>query len=413
VSARQRTALFLIAIIFVAFISLGLPDGLLDIANPRIRGTFGIGPDVFSLLFLSGVTGYSVSSFFAGQLVTHMGIALLLSASCLVTASALIGDALSPGWGWFVLLGLMGGAGAGAIDTGLNTYVATHHSPRLMFWLHASFGLGVTSGTWIMSLVVNSGQSWRLGYAIVGGMQIGLALVILLTRARWPQPESQTVQTTEQPSEQENKPPIRVTLRIPVVWLGIALFFLYTGVEITTGRWASSLFIEGRHIKPETAGLWVSAYWGMFTIGRVVAGFVRGVTPIMFLRLSMIGAVIAAALLVWKPANWTSGLAIGLLGIAFAPIFPMLVSATPGRVGSTHAPNAIGFEIAAAGIGGLVIPSLTGILAKTVSIDTMPVLILIVTTTVFVLHEAVLRFPPFPQAAASAAPILETSAADR
>ncbi len=407
---RPSAALFLILIIFIAFISLGLPDGLLDIANPRIRNTFGIGPDIFSVLFLTGVTGYSLSSFFAGQLVARMGIAVLLAVSCFTTACALIGNAISPAWGWFVLLGLMGGAGAGAIDTGLNTYVATHHSPRLMFWLHASFGVGVTSGTWIMSLVVNSGQSWRLGYAIVGGMQIALALVFLLTRARWPKPESPSAQ---EPSAKENKPPIRVTLRFPIVWMGIALFFLYTGVEIASGRWASSLFIEGRHIKPETAGLWVSAYWGMFTVGRVAAGFVRGVTPTTFLRLSMIGAVIAAALLVWNPVNWTSGLAMGLLGLAFAPIFPMLVSATPGRVGSIHAPNAIGFQIAAAGIGGLVIPSLTGILAKTVSIDTMPVLILIVTIGVLILHEAVLRQSKTALAPTSGAPLPEISSADR
>jgi fucose permease len=409
---RPTAALFLVLFIFIAFISLGLPDGLLDIANPRIRNTFGIGTDVFSLLFLTSVTGYSLASSFAGQLVARVGIALLLAASCFTMASALIGYAISPGWGWFVLVGLMAGAGAGAIDSGLNTYVATYYGPRTMFWLHASFGVGVTSGTWIMSLVVNSGQSWRLGYAIVGGMQIGLALVFLTTRARWTQPETATVQASDPSSAQDHKPPIRATLRFPMVWMGIALFFMYTGVEIASGRWASSLFIEGRHINPETAGTWVSAYWGMFTIGRVLAGFVRGVTPITFLRLSMIGAVIAAALLLWNPVTWASGLAIGLLGLTFAPVFPMLVSATPGRVGKRHAPNAIGLQIAGAGLGGLVLPSLTGILAKAISIDTMPVLILIVTIAILVLHEALLRFPPVVQAGNSA-PALEPSAADR
>ena len=236
---RPTAALFLIVMIFIAFISLGLPDGLLDIANPRIRDTFSIGTDVFSLLFLTVVTGYSLASSLAGQLVSRIGIAVLLAASCFTMAGALIGYAVSPGWGWFVLLGLMGGAGAGSIDSSLNTYVATHHSPRLMFWMHACFGLGVTSGTWIMSLVVNSGKSWRLGYAIVGGMQIALAFVFVITRARWTRPEAQTVRATEQPPEEQHKPPVRVTLRIPVVWMGIALFFLYTGAEIASGRWAT------------------------------------------------------------------------------------------------------------------------------------------------------------------------------
>jgi fucose permease len=265
---RQRAALILIT--FIAFISLGLPDGLLDIANPRIRAAFDIGPDVFSLIFLTGLTGYFLSSFFAGQLVMRLGIGKLLAASCLATALALIGNAVSPAWVWFVVLGLMGGAGAGAIDSGLNTYVATHYGPRLMFWLHASFGLGVTSGTWLMSVVVNSGESWRWGYAIVGTLQIGLALSFFLTRKRFNRPRART----DEPAAPPVHTPIRATLRIPLVWLGIGLFFLYTGVEITAGRWASSLFMEGRDISPETAGIWVSAYWGMFTVGRVAAGFV-------------------------------------------------------------------------------------------------------------------------------------------
>jgi len=386
----RRSAWFLILITFIAFISLGLPDGLLDIANPRIRDTFDIETDVFSLIFVTGLSGYFLSSFFAGQLVTRLGIGLLLSASCFGTALALIGNALSPAWGWFVIVGLLGGAGAGAIDSGLNTYVATQHGPRLMFWLHASFGLGVTSGTWLMSLVVNSGKTWRLGYAIVGALQIGLALCFLITRTRWNQPHLEA----NQPPSQPIRTPILTTLRIPVVWLGITLFFLYTGVEITAGRWSSSLFMEGRNIKAEAAGLWVSAYWGLFTFGRIAAGFVgRRLKPLTFIRLAMVGAMIAALVLAWNPFASSGGLALGAMGFAFAPIFPMLVSLTPQRVGSAHAANTIGFQISAAAIGGAALPGLTGILAKAMSIEAMPVVLLIVNTTILLLHEIILRSP--------------------
>ena len=139
-----------------------------------------------------------------------------------------------------------------------------------MFWLHASFGLGVTGGTWVMSGVVNSGESWRWGYTIVGIAQLVLGLTFFITRARFDQPHPER---DEPPPAKIVRTPIRATLVLPVVWLGIALFFLYTGVEVTAGRWSSSLFIEGRDIEPEVAGLWVSAYWGMFTVGRVAAGF--------------------------------------------------------------------------------------------------------------------------------------------
>jgi len=384
VSASNRRQLFLVGIIFIAFISLGLPDGLLDIANPRIRATFEVEPDLFSLIFVTGVMGYSLSGFFAGQLVQRLGIGLLLSGSCFMTALALFGNAVAPAWIWFVLLGLAGGAGAGAIDAGLNTYVATNHGPRMMFWLHAFFGVGVTSGTWLMSLVVNSGKTWRLGYAIVGGMQIALALCFLLTRTRWNQPSAHA----EQPTSKPVRTPIRESLRLPVVWLGVALFFLYTGAEVTAGRWSTSLFIEGRNIKASTAGLWVSAYWGMFTFGRVMAGVLgRWLTPLSFLRLSLIESLAATLLLVANPFNWSGGVALPLLGFAFAPIFPILVSITPGRVGAAHAANTIGFQIAAAGLGAAVLPGLTGVLAKITSITAMPVVLLVTMILILILHE--------------------------
>lgn len=369
---------------FVAFISLGMPDGLLDIANPRIRASFDIGPDVFSLIFLTGLTGYALSSFFAGQLVAHLGIWLLLAGSCFMTASALIGYALSPGWGWFVALGLFGGAGAGAIDTGLNTYVATRHGPRIMFWLHAFFGLGVTGGTWVMSAVVNSDHSWRLGYAAVGSLQVTLGLVFLITRARWNPPASAQPQAVSKPPGT----PIRATLRMPVVWLGIAIFFLYTGIEITAGRWSSSLFIDARTIKSATAGLWVSAYWGTFTVGRVVAGFIgRLLSPVNFMRLSMAGATASALLLVLDPVAWSGGLALAVFGFSLAPVFPLLVSITPGRVGADHVANTIGFQIAAAAIGGSLLPGLTGVLARQISFEVMPVLLLGVALAILMLNE--------------------------
>ncbi len=396
-SSRKRAAWFLIFIIFVAFISLGSPDGLLDIANPRIRSTFDIGPDIFSLIFITGLIGYFTSSFFAGQLVARMGIGLLLSASCFMTGGALMGYAAAPAWGWFVLMGLFGGAGAGAIDTGINTYVATNYGPRLMCWLHASFGVGVTSGTWLMGLVVNSDHPWRWGYVIVGTLQIALALCFLVTRERWKQPHPDT----DKPAQEHVRTPIGQTLRLPVVWFGIAMFFLYTGVEVTSGRWSSSLFQEGRHIRPETAALWVSAYWGMFTVGRVTAGFIgRWMTPLTFLRMSLGLAVLASVVLVLNPAHWTGGAAIGLMGFALAPIFPIMVSDTPGRVGLAHAPNTIGFQIGAAAIGGSAIPATTGVLAKISSINAMPVVLLVVTVSILVLNELIVRSSHVAEAAA-------------
>jgi len=393
---RGRAALFLITITFIAFISLGLPDGLLDIANPRIRDTFEIGPDLFSLVFVTGLTGYFLSSFFAGHLVNLLGIGLLLSLSCATTAFALLGYALSPHWAWFVLLGLFGGGGAGAIDTGLNVYVAHNHGPRLMFWLHASFGVGVTLGTWLMSLVVNSGTIWRVGYAIVGVMQVILAVTFLITRKRFNQPHAHS----EEPAKAQSRTPIRQTLRLPVAWIGIALFFLYVGVEASAGRWSTSLFIQARGVASVDAGAWVSAYWATFTLGRVAAGFVtKRLRPEDFSRIAIGGMVLASLLLVWNPFPGVGALALSLMGFTCAPVFPVLISLTPKRVGEAHSANTIGFQIASSAIGGSVIPGLIGVLARSSSFEVMPLVLLAVTVLMFALHEIMLRVTAPPQPA--------------
>lgn len=212
-------------------------------------------------------------------------------------------------------------------------------------------------------------------------------MCFLATRTWWKRPQAAQAAS----SQKQTHTPIRSTLRIPLIWVGIALFFMYTGVEIATGRWASSLFIESRHIKAATAGLWVSIYWGLFTVGRVVAGFIeRWLAPLVLLRLSMVGAVIAALLLVLNPVSWSGGLALGIMGLALAPVFPMLIAITPARVGAAHVPNAVGFQISAAAIGGTVIPGLIGILAKQ-SLEIMPVLLLVSNVVILILHEILLR----------------------
>jgi MFS family permease len=183
--AGQRTSLTLLILVFAGFISLGLPDGLLGVAWPSIRQTFGLPLDALGALFLTTVCGYLAASLTSGWVVQRIGVGWLLTLSALATSVSLLTFALTPTWALIVLAGILAGLGGGAIDAGLNSYVALAHGPRLLSWLHACFGVGAATGPAIMMAVLNAGQSWRLGYAIVGAGQLLLGLCFLLTRHQW------------------------------------------------------------------------------------------------------------------------------------------------------------------------------------------------------------------------------------
>src|SRR3954462_2357819 len=175
----------LLALVFVGFVSLGLPDGLLGVGWPSIRRTFDLPLDALGALLIAAMVGYTLASLSSGWVVERIGVGRLLALSCLLTASGLFGYALAPSWAVMVALGMVAGLGAGAIDAGLNGYVALQHSPRLLSWLHACFGVGAATGPAIMSAVLEAGHPWRLGYAIVGAGQLLLGLCFLLTRGQW------------------------------------------------------------------------------------------------------------------------------------------------------------------------------------------------------------------------------------
>ncbi|HEX7557157.1 MAG TPA: MFS transporter, partial [Leptolinea sp.] len=170
---------------FVAFIALGLPDGLLGVGWPSIRATFGIPLDSMGLLLFSATVGYLTAAFLNGKLISRFGVGKVLAASCALTGLTLIGYSVSPSWYLMSALGLTAGLGAGAIDAGLNTFVAANFNEGLMQWLHGSYGIGVTFSPLIMSFAVNSLNSWRLGYDIVGVFQIVLALCFVISLPLW------------------------------------------------------------------------------------------------------------------------------------------------------------------------------------------------------------------------------------
>ncbi len=374
---KNYPKLGLVILAYIAFIALGMPDGLLGVAWPSIRSSFLLPLDALGSLLFASTAGYLTSSFLSGRIISHLGVGRVLAVSCALTGLALLGYTIVPSWWMMVALGVFAGLGAGAIDAGLNTYVASHFSVGLMQWLHASYGIGITSGPLIMTFALSTFQSWRVGYRTVGTVQLLLAFCFMLTLPLWLQndhPADIEKGEAEKPKRlTDYKTPLGETLRQPRVWLSLLQFFLYTGSEVALGTWAYTLLTEARGVPTAAAGLWSDSYWAMFTVGRVIAGlYARRVGVNRLVLSSLTIASLGAALLWWNPAPVTNLVSVGIIGFAIAPIFPGLVSGTSHRVGESFAANTIGMQMAAAGLGAASIPSLVGFMADHISLEVIP-----------------------------------------
>jgi len=365
----------LLALCYTAFIFLGLPDALLSIAWPTISREFAMPLESLGILMMGGTLGYMVSSFMAGPMMARMGIAWLLLISSLMTGLSLVLFVVNP-IGWTLpLCALVAGLGGGGIDAGLNTYVEEHYSDRVMQWLHASFGVGVTIGPLIMTLSLSMTGQWRPGYLFVLFLVFLMASAFFGYRRLW---ESAPHVTSTQSNEP--KPKLMSTLKLPGTWLGGLCFFLYTGVEIGVGFWAFTLLTESRLVTPALAGFWVSVYWGAFTLGRVAAGLLAAsisaaAMNAMGIALSLVGLL----LFIQGELGPGGAFALAIIGFAYAPVFPALISTTDLRVGREHVSNAVGIQIAAAGFGMMVLPPSAGLVAATFGFEGLPIFIFILT----------------------------------
>lgn len=380
----QRSAWGLLSLIFMAFIALGMPDNLIGVGWPSMRVDFGIPLDALGSLLLTQMAGYILSSAFSGPLSNRWGVGKILIASCLGAGLALLGYSLLPAWGMLVALGFVVGAGAGGIDSSLNAYMASHFDSGLMQWLHASFGIGATSGPLIMTWFLTHGSSWRNGYLLVAVFYLVLTALFIWKLPLWKRvPEGDQEETK---AIQEHKPGLWETLMQGPVWTGIFLFLFYMSAEIIVGTWTYSLLTESRGLEPELAGVFTSSYWASFTLGRVVAGLLTRRVAIRRLIVACMGiALLGALLLLWNPWPLSSLLAVALLGISFAPIFPGLVTMTRARTGSLHAQNAIGLQQAAGVFGATVLNAGCGVLARRVGLETIPIGLVLIVTVVIIL----------------------------
>jgi fucose permease len=386
-----------VTIIALAFAALGLPDGALGVAWPSVRHDFVLPVSGLGSLILVMMAGHLVSSLGSGPAAVRVGLGRLLLWSNLAYGASALGFAFAPGWWPLMLAGLVAGAAAGLIDAGLNAYAAARFTPSVITSLHACFAAGAMLGPLLMGRVLEAGGSWRGGYGVIAGALCAMTIALALTRRVLDSDDLAVIQTAL-----PSGPRLAETLRHPGVWLGTVLFCLYTGLEATPGRWAYSLLAEARGMAPEQAAVAAAAYWGSIGVGRISWGIAaRRLAP----RVVLSGCLACApvgALLVWTGSAGPLTVAgLVILGLCFAPVFPLLIALTPERVGEGHAGHAIGLQVAAAALGGGALPGAIGFIARRAGLEVLGPFLFVAAVVTLVLYEMVnarsrLRPPPSP-----------------
>jgi fucose permease len=383
---RATSGALLLAIAYLGFISLGLPDPVAGVAWPSVREAFELPQSGFGLLFIALGCGYCVSGFFGGKLTQLLGLGNLLWISSALVAVAMFGSALAPSWAAFIACGAVWGLGSGGIDAGLNAYGSRAFSSRHMNWLHACYSIGATIGPLLMTAVLVSAGSYKSGYAIVGGLLAAMTALFLVTRRRWSLP-----QATGKDSDAAAHVGIGAALKNRLVWLQVVMFFLYVGLEFTVGQWSFTLFTESRGMDAETAGVLAGGYYAAIGVGRVIAGLISASVGLdRLLRATKLIALCGVAMMLVKAPVAIGAGGLLVLGLGLAPIFPSLMARTPQRVGVGVAAHAIGFQVSAGMIGAALMPGAAGLLAERLGLESIAWFALLLAALLLATHEALL-----------------------
>ena len=361
----------------LGFVGLGLPEGALGVVWPSMRASFGRPLSQLGVLLASYTTGYLVASVSTGRLSRALGTGRLLAAGATVSAAGFAAYGLSPVWAGVVAGSGLVGAAAGVLDAGLNAYVAEHLGVRALNGLHACFGVGATLGPLLVTGLLRADASWRVVYLLFFAFEAVLAVAFFATRAGWSTTPTALPLATDRPTV--------------LVVLGVLVFFVYVGVEASAGQWSYSLFTE-RGMTTGAAGVWVGAYWGCLTTGRLLAGLVaHRLGSRVLLNASMGGTAAGTALIWWSPTPVFGAVGLALTGLSLAAIFPTLIAITPTRLGVVRARSAIGYQVAAAALGGALVPALAGVLASRWSLEVVGPLLVVTTGVMIGLHATAQR----------------------
>ena len=338
----------LIAVAFLVFVSLGLSSGVLGVAWPSMRSDFTRPLSDLGTLLAMSTAAYFSAGLLAGRLTARFGIGRLLVAATALGTVSLLGYAVANEWALLLLSSVGVGLTGGMVDSVVNAYVALNYGTRAMNLLHASFGIGATTGPLLVASALARGLSWRSAFFVLAAAEFLLMVTVHAVRRQWKRGDGVSASK------------VRVPGANSAVMGLLGLFVLNVGLEVAAGQWSYSLLTEGRGVAEFAAGVWVAAYWGGLTGGRLALGVVGDrIGPHKVLHLSMAGSV-AGTLLLWADPGGLGVVGLPLIGLSLAGVFPVLVSLTPALVGRERTPTVVGQQIAAAMVGAASLPWVAG-----------------------------------------------------
>ena len=376
---------FLLALIYLAFISLGLPDSLLGAGWPVMHTELGVSVSFMGIISMVISGGTIVSSLLSDKLTHKFGTRAVTVASVLLTVAALFGFSFSGSFSMLIIFAVPYGLGAGAIDAALNNYVALHYKAKHMSWLHCFWGVGAIISPFIMSFALKN-LNWNSGYRIVGFIQLAIALLLLVTLPVWKINKTESTADTKRVG-------LTAALKIKGVPFLLIGFFAYCAAEATAMYWASTYFTEVKGISGDRAASFAALFYIGITLGRFVSGFIT--ERLGDRRMILLGTGILACgimiLLIPVQSYMTAFAAFLVIGFGCAPIYPCIIHSTPANFGAENSGAIIGIQMASAYVGSTFIPPLFGLFGNAVGFSVMPVYLLAFFALMIIMTEATFR----------------------
>lgn len=384
----------LLAIIYLAFISLGLPDALLGSAWPTMSHDIGAQISWAGGISMVISAGTIVSALLSDRMTKRFGAGKVTFVSVALTALALLGFSFAPNYIVLILLAIPYGLGAGGVDAALNNYVALHYESRHMSWLHCMWGIGASAGPYVMGFALSHGFGWSAGYQYIAIVQVILTVILFISLPLWNNRKAHELSKSIQISKEYSKTlSFAEVLRIPGAKNILIMFFCYCAIEQTAGLWASSYMVLYGSVSRVVAAGWASLFYVGITAGRFISGFLTmRFNDENMIRLGQLVMILGILVLLLPLPNHIALVAgFVIIGLGCAPIYPCVIHSTPHYFGADKSQAIVGMQMASAYIGSMLMPAIFGFIGQNVSMSLLPAYLIILLSIMAFMHMQLLR----------------------
>ncbi len=380
----------LLVIIYISFISLGLPDTLLGSAWPVMYQEFNVPVSYAGVIFMIIAAVATISSLQSDRMTKKLGTGKVTAISVAITAVAIVGFSITHNFYILCLWAIPYGLGAGSIDASLNNYVALNYASRHMSWLHCMWGVGASVGPYIMGYALMSGRGWNMGYRYIAIIMLILAVILFISLPLWKKGSNGS--SENEVHVQEKPLTFKQIFHIPGAKEIMITFFCYCALEQTAGLWGSSYLVLHNGLQPEVAAQYASLFFIGITVGRAISGFMTiALKNEQMIRLGQV-IILIGILAIFYPGNFSlAPIGLILVGLGCAPIYPCIIHSTPEHFGADKSQAIIGVQMASAYVGTCMMPPIFGLIADHINIAAFPIFLMVILVVMFIMYERMLK----------------------